>query len=122
MAWILVHSLKNEIGGNINDFINRNPDLLISRLNHNLYILKNNGKVLTYLTKRKIMDKEWLELYAIEPLELYSMPEKVKEVGGYLANHPRTTIKKAIKHIPEIKDVEELIQCQIRFARVRDLE
>ena len=120
MSWIMVHSLKNEIGKDINEFCKRNPDLLISRLNHNLYMLKNNGEVLTYLTKRKIRDKEWLELYAIEPLELFSMPEKVKKVGEYLANHPQTTTEKAIKHIPDIKDIKELKKCQIKFERIRD--
>ena len=120
MVWILVHSLKKEISGNIDDFASRNPDLLISKLNYNLYILKNNGEVLTYLTKRKIRDKEWLELYVIAPLELFSMPGKVKKIGEYLANHPRTTIDKAITHIPDIEDIKELKKCQIKFERVQD--
>ena len=120
MTWIMAHILKTEIGIIFNDFCERNPDLLISKVNRNVYIFKNSGEALAFLAKRKIMDKEWLELYAIEPLELYSMPEKVKKVGEYLANHPQTTTEKAITHIPDIEDIKELKKCQIKFERIRD--
>ncbi|MCK4614627.1 MAG: hypothetical protein KAU14_07480 [Thermoplasmata archaeon] len=120
MTWIMVHILKPEIGIRFNEFCKRNPDLLISKINRNIYIFKNDGEALAFLTKRKIMDKEWIDLYAIEPLELFSMPEKVKRVGEFLAAHPQTTAKKAINHIPEINDMKELKKCQIRFERTRD--
>lgn len=120
MTWIMVHILKHEIGIRFNEFCGRNSDLLIAKINRNIYIFKNSGEVLAFLAKRKIMDKEWIELYAIEPLELYSMPEKVKKVGEYLADHPQTTTEKAIKHIPDIKDIKELKKCQIKFEKVRD--
>lgn len=116
----MVHVLKDEIAVRVADFADRNPELLISKVNRNVYIFKNSGEALAFLAKRKIMDKEWIELYAIEPLELYSMPEKVKMVGEYLANHPQTTTEKAIKHIPDIEDIKELKKCQIKFERVQD--
>ena len=120
MTWIMVHSLKHEISLRIKEFCERNPDLLISKMNMNTYIFKNDGESLAFLTKRKIMDGEWLELYVIEPLELYSIPEKVKKVGEYLAAHPQTTTKKALKHISEIKDIKELKKCQIKIKRRLD--
>jgi len=120
MAWLMVYVLKDEIAVRIADFANRYPELLISKINRNVYIFKNDGETLAFLIKRKIMDKEWLELYIIEPLELYSIPEKIKKIGKYLAEHPQTTTEKAIKHIPEIKDIKELRKCQIKFERTRD--
>lgn len=120
MSWLMVYALNKDVSTIINKYCDRHPDLVIAKLQYKIVIFKNNGIILSHLVKLKKRHGEWIELYVIEPLELFTIPEKIKKVGEYLADHPRTSTEKAIKHIPEIKDIKELRKCQIKFERTRD--
>ncbi len=120
MVWIMIHALNKNASTRINDYCQRNPEKLIAKLHYKILLMKNDGEVLAYLVKLKKVYGEWIELFAIQPLELFSLPEKVLKVGEYMAEHKLgVTPKIAIKHIKEINDLEELQKCQIIFERIR---
>jgi hypothetical protein len=88
------------------------------KLSTRVYFLRNNGEALAYLTKLKARNGGWVELYTVEPLEFFAIPEAAKRVGKYLAQHPRTSIKNAIAHTPGVKNLEELKECKIKYERI----
>ncbi len=123
MVWILINTLNKNSSQLINEYCKRNPEKLIAKLHYKVLILKNDGEVLAYLVKLKKRFGDWVELYVIQPLELFAIPEKIVRVGEYMANHKLgVTTEYAIRHIPEIEDLEELKKCQIKFERKRDIE
>ncbi len=86
MVWIMIHALNKNASTRINDYCQRNPEKLIAKLHYKILLMKNDGEVLAYLVKLKKVYGEWIELFAIQPLELFSLPEKVLKVVNIWLN------------------------------------
>lgn len=103
----MAYALSDKMARELEKFCNTNKDVVISKINWQIWFLKNNGEVLVNLALFKIKDPDHFEFYAIEPLTIGSLPSKVKEVLE------RASGKRDL----DINDNEELKKAKVEYER-----
>ena len=94
----------------------RHSELFISKLDNKLYLLKNSGEALAYATKLMLRYKGFVDLFAVEQLNLRDIPEKIRRVAEWMETQPEIGLKKAIKHT-EIQDLKELRKIKLQYYK-----
>lgn len=129
MTWILVNALNNGVARALHDQWKREQKkvskksilkekLFVRRIHFKTYIMHNNGEVLAYLAKLKMLYGELVQLYIIDTLDLKDMPEEVVRVAKYLTTRPKKSVEVAVKNTPEVNyNMEVLRKCRIEYSK-----
>jgi hypothetical protein len=118
MTWIMAYALSNKMANTVQTFLNSHPEVVVAKINWQLWFLKNNGEVLAFLSKLKKENSEHMEFYVIDPLSPDLLPEKIKLVVDYAIKN-KCDIADAVEKLQsEIENLEDLRTCQIKYERM----
>lgn len=119
--WIMAYALSDPMSRKLQKLYKKegHPDV-ISKINWQIFFLKNNGEVLTNMTLLKKEDPEHFEFFAIDPLSEYTIPQKIQSLSDFMAKNNLQDIDDALIKSSLFQDSENLRRVNIKYERLED--
>lgn len=117
MSYIIIHTTNKTVAKVLYDIEKRNKNFFVLNLGNSQIsdtkVMKNNGVVLSYISKLCQAHPNEVYVWVAEGLTLKDFPEKCKEGGRWLNQIPRRKIRDMPKAIGMTK--EELEKIKLKY-------
>ena len=90
-------------------------NFLVSKIDGKTFIFKNNGIILSYLTNLKKRYGLDVQIYAIDRIEEFDIPDPCRKAGGWMAQNTGRKLEDAIKNAGVSREVLE--KCKINYSK-----